>query len=64
MFDFQQVAESEGRQSEAKMWSVLVGQIWAGLTGYCCAPVDLKEVRVKLSSCSFRTLIWCSGFRH
>jgi len=46
MFDFQQVAESEGRQSEAKVWSVLVDQIWAGLTGYCHAPTDLQEVRL------------------
>jgi len=46
MFDLQQIAESEGRQSEAKVWSVLVGQIWAGLTGYCYAPTDLQEVRL------------------
>ena len=26
------------------VWSVLVAQIWAGLAGYCHAPVDLKEV--------------------
>ncbi|KXN91076.1 Ribosomal RNA-processing protein 12 [Leucoagaricus sp. SymC.cos] len=43
MFDLQQTAESEGRQSEAKVWSVLVGQVWTGLAGYCYAPVDLKE---------------------
>lgn len=46
MFDLQQTAESEGRQSEAKVWSVLVGQVWAGLVGYCYAPVDLKEVHL------------------
>lgn len=44
MFDLQQKAENEGRQSEAKVWSVLVAQIWAGFSGYCWAPVDLKEV--------------------
>jgi ribosomal RNA-processing protein 12 len=44
MFDLQQTALSEGRQSEAKVWGVLVGQVWAGLAGYCYAPVDLKEV--------------------
>ncbi|TFK44425.1 armadillo-type protein [Crucibulum laeve] len=43
MFDLQQKAETEGRQSEAKVWSVLVGQVWAGLVGYCNATVDLKE---------------------
>lgn len=44
MFDLQQKAEMEGRQSEAKVWSVLVGQIWAGLSGYCIGTANLKEV--------------------
>ncbi|KAH9485194.1 Ribosomal RNA-processing protein 12 [Psilocybe cubensis] len=43
MFDLQQKAETEGRQAEAKMWSVLVGQIWAGLSGYCIGTANLKE---------------------
>ncbi|KAJ3561831.1 hypothetical protein NP233_g9958 [Leucocoprinus birnbaumii] len=43
MFDLEQTALAEGRQSEAKVWSVLVGQIWTGLAGYCYAPVDLQE---------------------
>ncbi|KAF8200713.1 armadillo-type protein [Pholiota molesta] len=43
MFDLQQKAEAEGRQSEAKVWSVLVGQVWAGLAGYCTGTADLKE---------------------
>lgn len=42
MFDLQQTAESEGRQSEAKVWSVLVDQIWSGLHGYCYGTPDLK----------------------
>ncbi|EKM54256.1 uncharacterized protein PHACADRAFT_257981 [Phanerochaete carnosa HHB-10118-sp] len=42
MFDFQQTAESEGRQSEAKVWDVLVDQIWSGLHGYCHGTADLK----------------------
>lgn len=46
MFDLQQTAESEGRQSEAKVWSVLVDQIWSGLHGYCYGAPDLKTVRV------------------
>lgn len=46
MFDLQQTAESEGRQSEAKVWSVLVDQVWNGLVGYCYAPIDLKEVDI------------------
>lgn len=44
MFDLQQMAESEGRQSEAKVWSVLVDQIWSGFHGYCYGTVDLKTV--------------------
>jgi ribosomal RNA-processing protein 12 len=44
MFDLQQKAETENRASEAKVWTVLVAQVWAGLAGYCYAPVDLKEV--------------------
>ena len=43
MFDLQQKAEIEGRQSEAKVWSVLVGQVWTGLAGYCSGP-NLKRV--------------------
>ncbi|KAF8160842.1 NUC173-domain-containing protein [Crassisporium funariophilum] len=42
MFDLQQKAVTEGRQSEAKVWSVLVGQIWSGLAGYCSGN-DLKQ---------------------
>jgi ribosomal RNA-processing protein 12 len=43
MFGLQQTAESEDRQSQAKLWSVLIGQIWTGLVGYCWATKDLKE---------------------
>ncbi|THH02095.1 hypothetical protein EW026_g741 [Hermanssonia centrifuga] len=42
MFDLQSTAESEGRQSEAKVWSVLVDQIWSGLHGYCFRNAELK----------------------
>lgn len=43
MFDLQQKAETGGRSSEAKVWSVLVAQVWAGLPGYCTGATDLKE---------------------
>ncbi|KAH9839369.1 ribosomal RNA-processing protein 12 [Rhodofomes roseus] len=43
MFDLQQTAESAGRKSEAKVWSVLVEQIWQGLPGYCWGPPDLQK---------------------
>jgi ribosomal RNA-processing protein 12 len=51
MFDLQQAAECEGRQSEAKVWSVLVGQVWSGLAGYCWGTPDLKEVTAVLIVC-------------
>lgn len=46
MFDRQQKADAEGRQSEAKVWSVLVSQVWAGFAGYCNASPDVKSVSV------------------
>jgi ribosomal RNA-processing protein 12 len=46
LFDLQQKAETEGRQSEAKVWAVLVSQIWAGLPCYNWATTELPEVRV------------------
>jgi len=48
MFDLQQTAESSGRQSEAKVWNVLMGQVWSGLVGYCWGTPDLKEVCASL----------------
>ncbi|KZV69917.1 NUC173-domain-containing protein [Peniophora sp. CONT] len=42
MFNYQQEAEDAGRSAEAKMWGVLVAQIWAGLPAYCFAPGDLE----------------------
>lgn len=43
MFNLQQNSESENRQSEAKLWTVLIAQIWAGLPGYCWAKADTQE---------------------
>ncbi|KAG5648632.1 hypothetical protein DXG03_003243 [Asterophora parasitica] len=43
MFDFHSTAEAEDRPSEAKVWSVLVAQIWSGFVGYCYGTPDLKE---------------------
>ncbi|KAJ3778669.1 armadillo-type protein [Lentinula raphanica] len=43
MFDLQQKAETEGRQSEAKVWNVLISQIWAGFPSYCHGTPDIKE---------------------
>ena len=44
MYDLQSKAETQGRQAEAKVWSVLVSQVWAGLVGYCWGTRDLTEV--------------------
>ena len=44
MFNLQQNAESEHRQSEAKMWTVLIAQIWAGFPCYCWSKADINEV--------------------
>ncbi|KAH8119547.1 NUC173-domain-containing protein [Phellopilus nigrolimitatus] len=43
MFDLQQKADAEGRAAEAKVWSVLVSQIWNGLPAYCFRTPDLRE---------------------
>ncbi len=53
MFDLQQKAEVEGRQSEAKVWSVLVAQVWAGFASYCSAPPDLSTVSILLYPSDF-----------
>jgi ribosomal RNA-processing protein 12 len=44
MFNYQQNAESENRHSEAKVWAVLIAQVWAGLPGYCWSKADTREV--------------------
>lgn len=54
LFDLQQKAETEGRVSEAKVWSVLVSQIWNGFSGYCHGTADLKTVGSIYS--------WSTGF--
>lgn len=42
MFDLQQKAENEGRQSESKVWNVLISQIWAGFPAYCHATPNIE----------------------
>ena len=37
-------------ESEAKVWRVLVEQIWVGLPGYCWGTIDLKEVTMDVAS--------------
>jgi hypothetical protein len=53
MFDLQQTAEADGRASEAKVWSVLIAQIWTGLPGYCYGSSDLQQVMTIPHGCIF-----------
>lgn len=49
MFNLQNKAEADGRQSEAKVWNVLVSQVWVGFAGYCHAPPDVKNASTRIS---------------
>lgn len=49
MFDYQQKADVAGNSAEAKMWNVLVLQVWSGLAGYAWNPTSLPEVRLSFS---------------
>ena len=49
MFNLQNKAEADGRQSEAKVWNVLISQIWMGFAGYCHAPPDVKDASARLT---------------
>jgi hypothetical protein len=44
MFDLEQKAKAADRLSEAKVWAVLIAQVWAGLPGYCWSKADTPEV--------------------
>lgn len=48
MFNLQNKAEKEGRQSEAKVWNVLISQVWVGFAGYCHAPPDVKDASIRV----------------
>lgn len=39
-------AEDASREAEAKVWEVVVGQIWDCFPGFCEMPRDLKAVRI------------------
>ncbi|KAI6040319.1 armadillo-type protein [Pisolithus marmoratus] len=43
LFNLQKEAEAGGRQAEAKVWSVIVSQVWAGFAGYCHASPNVKS---------------------
>lgn len=37
-------AEEKGKEGEAKIWEVIVGQIWDCFPGFCEMPRDMKAV--------------------
>jgi len=65
MFNLQQNAESENRQSEAKMWTVLIAQIWAGFPYYCWSKADVEEVSETFNFSAFSADLcaYHAGFR-
>ena len=44
VFGRKAAAEESGRDAEAKVWEVVVGQIWDCFPGFCEMPRDLKLV--------------------
>lgn len=49
-------AEDMGRSAEAKVWEVVVGQIWDCFPGFCELTRDLKEVRRLLRDPSYANM--------
>ncbi|WVQ96562.1 hypothetical protein IAU59_003667 [Kwoniella sp. CBS 9459] len=43
LFEKKVVAEDAGRVAEAKVWEVVVGQIWDCFSGFCEMPRDMKD---------------------
>lgn len=43
IFERKVAAEDGGKAAEAKIWEVIVGQIWDCLPGFCEMPRDMKE---------------------
>lgn len=65
LFELQQNAASDGRSGEAKVWSVLLSQIWAGFSGYVrVQPGDLTEVCWPLPSTFLTNFISHQGNDH
>lgn len=62
MFDLEQKAKAADRPSEAKVWAVLIAQVWAGLPGYCWSKADTPEVGTISDSPFARGLINSAGF--
>lgn len=44
IFERKVAAEDAGKDAEAKVWEVIVSQIWDCLPGFCDMPRDLKDV--------------------
>ena len=41
-------SEEAGKDTEAKIWEVIVGQIWDCFPGFCEVPRDMPDVRQAL----------------
>ena len=50
-------AEDAGREGEAKVWEVVVGQIWDCFPGFCEMPRDLREVCLSSLTLQIRLII-------
>lgn len=44
VFQRKVAAEEAGKEAEAKIWEVIVGQIWDCLPGFAEMPRDMKDV--------------------
>jgi ribosomal RNA-processing protein 12 len=49
LFERKIKAETEGRAGEAKVWEVIIGQIWDCLPGFFDLARDLQQVSVPRS---------------
>lgn len=60
LFDRKIKATEGGRAAEAKVWEVLIGQIWDCLPGFLDLARDLREVSVSAGrrKCQSLTTAW------
>jgi ribosomal RNA-processing protein 12 len=50
LFERKVKAETEGRQGEAKVWEVVIGQVWDCLPGFFDLARDLQKVKTFLEN--------------
>ncbi|KZV94990.1 hypothetical protein EXIGLDRAFT_611092 [Exidia glandulosa HHB12029] len=64
MFNYQQQSEAAGKAAEAKMWNVLVLQVWSGLAGYAWNPYGLREAMTPVFSKLLANLLQSQAALH